>query len=259
VTSDARARPQDEEVAPSDRAADDGPFDGASADLPGDHRSDAADQYGGTDDTATDDTTTDDTTTDDTTTDEPTGTSRRGRGRRGARGSSDDDGPRTRSRLSVPLVPTLSVLLLLLLAGAAFLWFTRPDPSAVRTGDYAGALQAARSGVVDMTSFDYLTLDDDITQIKRVATGDLRDQAVGQLDSRRQAITDSETVVNTEVVGAGVTRAGDSDATVLLVIQSTQHSNASQQDQIVRYRIQVDLVKQGGRWVLSSIAGTEQP
>ena len=48
-----------------------------------------------------------------------------------------------------------------------FLWFTRPDTSAVRTADYVGALQAARSGVVDLTSFDYLTLDDDIAQIKR--------------------------------------------------------------------------------------------
>jgi Mce-associated membrane protein len=153
----------------------------------------------------------------------------------------------------------LAGLLVLLVAAAAFLWFTRPDPSAVRTGDYVGALQAARSGVVDMTSFDYLTLDDDIEQIRRVATGDLRDQAVQQLDSRRQAITDAQTVVNTEVVGAGVTRADGSDATVLLVIQSTQESAASDQAQIVRYRIQVDLVKQSDRWVLSSIAGTEQP
>ena len=68
----------------------------------------------------------------------------------------------------------LAVLLVLLLAGVGFLWFTRPGTSSVPTDDYVDALQAARSGVVDMTSFDYLTLDDDIEQIKRVATGDLR-------------------------------------------------------------------------------------
>jgi hypothetical protein len=161
-----------------------------------------------------------------------------------------------RNRPALPLVPALAVLLVLLLAGVGFLWLTRPGTSAVRTDDYVDALQAARSGVVDVTSFDYLTLDDDIQQIKRVTVGDLRDEAVEQLDSRRQQIADSQATVNTEVVGAGVTRADSDDATVLLVIQSTQKSIAAEQAQVVRYRIQVELQKTDGRWLLSGIAGT---
>ena len=163
---------------------------------------------------------------------------------------------RGRPRLTLPLVPLLAVLLVLLLAGAGYLWMTRPAASAIRTDDYVEALQAARSGVVDYTSFDYLTLDDDIQQIRRIAIGDLRDEGVNQLDKRRQDITKSQAVVNTEVVGAGVTRADDTDATVLLVIQSTQQSKASPQAQIVRYRIRVELKKQDGRWLLSGISGT---
>jgi hypothetical protein len=173
------------------------------------------------------------------------------RGRRGRRGSADGG-----SRLTLPLVPTLAVLLVLLLGGIAFLWLTRPETSAVRTGNYVEALQAARSGVVDLTSFDYLTLDDDIEQVRRVATGDLRDEAAAELDGRRAVITQAEAVVNTEVVGAGVTRADQSSATVLLVIQSTQESNTSDQAQVVRYRIEVELEKSGGRWLLSGIKGT---
>ena len=171
--------------------------------------------------------------------------------RRGRRGSADGG-----SRLTLPLVPTLAVLLVLLLGAIAFLWLTRPETSAVRTGDYVEALQAARSGVVDLTSFDYLTLDDDIEQVRRVATGDLRDEAAAELDGRRDVITQAEAVVNTEVVGAGVTRADESSATVLLVIQSTQESNASDQAQVVRYRIEVELEKSDGRWLLSGIKGT---
>jgi hypothetical protein len=151
------------------------------------------------------------------------------------------------------------VLLALLLVAGAYLWFTRPGESAVRTGDYVEALQAARSGVVDLTSFDYLTLDDDIEQIRRVSTGDLREESVAQLDERRQQIADLQAVVNTEVVGAGVTRADAEDATVLLVIQSTQESTASPQAQIVRYRIEVTLEKADGRWLMSGIKGTEAP
>jgi hypothetical protein len=224
VTSEARTRPRDDEEAPA-------------ADAVAATASDGVPDEGATDRSATDD--------------EAIGDGRR----RGRPGTGNDEGPVTRSRLSLPLVPALSVLLVLLLAGAAFLWFTRPGPSAVRTGDYVSALQAARSGVVDMTSFDYLTLDDDIEQIRRVTTGDLRDQAVDRLDSQRQVLTGAKTVVNTEVVTAGVTRADDSDATVLLVIQSTQESSASPQAQVGKYRIQVELKKIDGRWLLSGISG----
>ena len=101
--------------------------------------------------------------------------------------SGGGDLPRTRSRPSLPLVPTLLVLLVLLLAVVGYLWFTRPEESAVRTGDYAEALQAARSGVVDLTSFDHLTLDDDIEQVRRVTTGDLQEESVAQLEQRRAA------------------------------------------------------------------------
>jgi Mce-associated membrane protein len=166
----------------------------------------------------------------------------------------DDLGDTPRRRV-VPGV--LALLLVLLLAAVAVLWFTRPGGSAVRTGDYSQALQAARSGIVDLTSFDYLTLDDDIEQIRRVSTGDLRKESVDQLDHRRQDITDSKAVVNTEIVDAGVTRATDEAATVLMLIQSTQESTASKQPEIVRYRIEVTLQKSGERWLLSGIKGTE--
>lgn len=171
----------------------------------------------------------------------------------------DGTGPRDRARLSLPLVPMLAVLLVVLLGAGGVLFFTGPQRSAVRTGDYVDALQAARSAVVDLTSFDYLTLDDDIEQIRRIATGDLKKESVAQLDSRRQEITDAQAVANTEVVGAGVTSVDESDATVLMVIQATQRSAASPQAQVVRYRIRVELEKVEGRWLLSGLAGTEAP
>ena len=49
--------------------------------------------------------------------------------------------------------------------------------------------------------------------------------------------------------------ADDRTATVYMVIQSTQTSSASQQAQVQRYRIEVDLTEDGGRWLLSGIQG----
>jgi Mce-associated membrane protein len=241
VTSEARTRPRDDEETtgmPDSTEPADEPTRATDATVP-----DAGAGSGGAPGDETDG----------ATADVPAG--RRSRALR----SGGDGEPRDRSRVSLPLVPILSVLLVLFLGAAAFLWFDRPGQSAVRTGDYAEALQAARSGVVDLTSFDYLTLDDDIEQVRRVATGDLREESVAQLDDRRQEITDLQAVVNTEVVGAGVTRASSDGATVLLVIQSTQESTANPQAQIVRYRIEVSLEKADGRWLLSGIKGTEAP
>ena len=167
----------------------------------------------------------------------------------------DDGRPGRRSRPSLPLVPVLATLLVLLVAAAAFLWFTRAKPSAIGTADYVEALQAARSGIKDLTSFDHLTLDDDIGQIRRVTTGDLRDESIAELEDNRQQIEESQAIVNTEVVGAGVTRAAGDAATVLMVIQATQESSASPQAQVSRYRIEVELKKQDDRWVLSGITG----
>jgi Mce-associated membrane protein len=176
-----------------------------------------------------------------------------------AEGPVTEGGDRERSdrgsRLALPLVPVLATLLVLLVAAAAFLWFTRPEPSAIATGDYVDALQAARSGVVDLTSFDHVTLDDDIEQIRRVTTGDLREESIAELEDNRDQLVESEAIVNTEVVGAGVTRADGDEATVLMVIQATQESTASPQAQVGRYRIQVELTKENDRWVLSGITG----
>ena len=167
----------------------------------------------------------------------------------------DDDAPGGRGRVSLPLVPVLAALLVLLLAVGGWLWFTRPESSAVTTDDYVEVLQAARSGVVDLTSFDHLTIDDDIAQIRRVATGDLLDESVAQLEEQRDRFAEVQAVVNTEVIGAAVTRADDTNGTALLVIQSTQQSTAAPRPTVVKYRIQVELQKVDDRWLLSGIAG----
>jgi Mce-associated membrane protein len=169
--------------------------------------------------------------------------------------AADTGDRRSGSRLSLPVVPVLATLLVLLAAAAAFLWFTRPEPSAIGTADYVEVLQAARSGVKDLTSFDHLTLDDDIEQIRRVTTGDLREESVAELEDNRQQIEESEAIVNTEVIGAGVLEADEDSATVMMVIQATQESTASPQAQVSSYRIQVELTKENERWLLSGITG----
>jgi|tagenome__1003787_1003787.scaffolds.fasta_scaffold20728396_2 hypothetical protein len=195
-------------------------------------------------------------------------TRRRGLRRRGAADadedaaeeaeSADDEDETDRGRRAGavgPLATGLAVLLVLLLAGAAWLWFTRPKTSSVHTGDYVAVLQAARSEIVDLTSFDYLTLDDDIAQAKRITTGDLQKEVVAQLNKTRADVTKAQAVVSTEVIGAAVTKADDEHGTVVLFIQSTQKNNQVAQAQVLQYQVEANLTKVGERWLLSGIQG----
>lgn len=174
-------------------------------------------------------------------------------------GSSRDEsvsgrGPRMPSVL---LTRALAVLLVLLVAALGYLWVTRPAPSSIQRADYVGALEGARSGIIDLTSFDYLTFDDNLRQIKAVTTGDLQTESLKALNDRRKDITSSQAVVNTKVIegGAGVTKATSKAATVVLVIETTQKTKASTQAQVTRYRIEVQMSKVNGRWLLSGISG----
>src|SRR4051794_20011580 len=167
----------------------------------------------------------------------------------------DDRAPRRRSGVAGPLATGLAVLLVLLLAGGAWLWFTRPKTSSVSSHDYVAVLQAARSEIVDLTSFDYLTLDDDIAQAKRITTGDLQKEVVAQLNKTRADVTNAEAVVSTEVIGAAVTKADDEHGTVVLFIQSTQKNNQVAQAQVLQYQVEANLTKVGDRWLLSGIQG----
>jgi Mce-associated membrane protein len=155
------------------------------------------------------------------------------------------------------LTQALAVLLVLLLAGLAYLWVTRPAASSIRVADYVGALEGARSDVVDLTSFDYLTLDDDLRQIQAVTTGDLRKESTDRLNASRKTLLDSQAVTNTKVIegGAGVTKATSEAATVVLVIEATQKTKASTQAQVIRYRIEAQMSRIDGRWLLSGISG----
>ena len=158
-------------------------------------------------------------------------------------------------RPSVPRVPALGVLLVLLLGAVAFLWVTRPEAAAIRADDYAEALQAARSNVVDLTSFDHLTYDDDIEEARRVTTGELRQATVDRLEKSRKQIVDGKVVNNSEVLDAGVTRVTDDAATVVLLIESTEGTEDSERTGVRRYPVEVQMVKQDGRWLLSRITG----
>lgn len=169
--------------------------------------------------------------------------------------------PRDRVRRSVPrikITPTavVAALLVLLLALGSWLYLTRPvGRSAIELTDFDEILSAARSGVVDVTSFDYLTLDQDIDEIEAVTTGALREEVLGTLNERRSQLVIDQQVSSTEVIAASLTAASPNQAAAFIVLRVRQMSLLTPEETVGGYRVEVTLEFVDGRWLLSELIG----
>ena len=145
---------------------------------------------------------------------------------------------------------------MILVAVGTWLFLARPiGRSPIELTAFGEILSAARSGVVDVTSFDYLTLDQDIAEIEEVTTGDLREEVSTTLQDRREQLIIDEQVSSTEVIAASLTEATATQARALIVLRARQKSLLTPQETVTRYRVEVTLELVDGRWLLSGLTG----
>lgn len=172
-----------------------------------------------------------------------------------AKGKDSTVGRRRLPELRVTPSMVVAALLVILVAVGSWLLVTRPTGrSPIELTAFDEILSAARSGVVDVTSFDYLTLDQDLAEIEEVTTGDLRVEVFGTLDDRREQLVTDQQVSSTEVVAASLTEASQSQATALIVLRARQESLLTPQETVTRYRVEVTLELVDGRWLLSGLS-----
>jgi len=167
---------------------------------------------------------------------------------------------RSLPRVAIQISPTavVAALLVVLVGVGTWLFLTRPTgpgASPIELTAFDEILSAARSGVVDVTSFDYLTLDQDLAEIDAVTTGDLRDEVRETLESRREQLITDQQVSSTEVIAASLTEASPGQATALIVLRARQKSLLTPQETVTRYRVEVILEFVDGRWLLSGLTG----
>ena len=117
------------------------------------------------------------------------------------------------------------------------------------------SLGAARSGVVDVTSVDYRSLDHNHTEIENATTGALGDEVLAALNERRDRLVADQQVSSTEVIAAALTLASPTRATALIVLRSTMTSLLTPQPTVTRYRVEVTLELIEGHWLLSGLTG----
>jgi Mce-associated membrane protein len=114
-------------------------------------------------------------------------------------------------------------------------------------------LQAARQAAVNFTTLDYRRLDRDLGRVLAGATGEFRSQFEAGTKDLSELVTANQAVSKGEVLEAGVVSDDADSARVLVVADSTVTNAAESEPQKRHYRLQLDLVRDGERWLVSDL------
>ncbi|MFE7773264.1 hypothetical protein ACFU5O_05085 [Streptomyces sp. NPDC057445] len=114
-------------------------------------------------------------------------------------------------------------------------------------------LAAARQSALNFTSLDHRHYKQDSENVLKGATGDFKKEFAAQTAELTKLVAANKSVSEGQVLEAGITRADDSTARVLVVADSKVTNTASPEGQARTYRLQLDLVHEGGRWLTSNV------
>lgn len=157
---------------------------------------------------------------------------------------------------SLPLRPLLLALLVLVAVAAAALAATslsRVSAATDRADRRESVLDSARQQAVNFTTLDYQHLDRDLGRVLRGSTGDFRKQFEAGTKDLSTLVTQNKAVSRGEVLDAGLVSSDDDSARVLVVADSTVTNAADPKPQKRHYRMQLDLVRHGDRWLVSDL------
>ena len=165
--------------------------------------------------------------------------------------------PRTAEpvRLVAARPVTVAVLALAAVAALVVISMTVPRLSAAAERDQrrTEVLEAARQQAVNFTTLDHRHLDRDLDRVLAGATGDFREQFRKGTEDLSQLVSANRAVSEGEVLEAGIVSDDADSARVLVVADSTVTNAETTDPQRRHYRLQLDLVLRGGRWLVSDL------
>jgi Mce-associated membrane protein len=153
---------------------------------------------------------------------------------------------------SHPALAGFSLLLVALLVGAVLLT-GRVHGYGSQESRRQAALAAARQMAVNFTTLDYRHGKADLQRVLDGATGDFKQEFGNGFDQLGQIISRNQAVSQGQVLEAGLVSSDADSARVLVVADSTVSNKATPTGQRRHYRMQLDLRREGGRWLTSNL------
>jgi Mce-associated membrane protein len=147
------------------------------------------------------------------------------------------------------LVALAAVLALAALALSGYLLLTRQRAADERDG----ALAAARQYAVDLTTYDFSTVDADFQRFARHGTKAFQGSYAATIASVKPGILKAQSRSLGTVRGAGLESYADGRASVLLAVDQEIRSASRPAATVDRSRIRMTLVRAGDGWLVSSV------
>jgi Mce-associated membrane protein len=114
-------------------------------------------------------------------------------------------------------------------------------------------LAAARQSALNFTSLDYRHYERDSGNVLKGATGDFKKQFAAQTEQLTKLVAGNKSVSEGQILEAGIVRSDARSARVLVVADSKVTNTAVPDGEARTYRLQLDLVHEGGRWLTSDV------
>ncbi|MFI2432959.1 hypothetical protein [Streptomyces sp. NPDC018693] len=114
-------------------------------------------------------------------------------------------------------------------------------------------LAAARQSALNFTSLDYRHYARDSENVLKGATGDFKKEFAAQTTELTQLVARNKSVSEGQILDAGIVRSDARSAQVLVVADSKVTNTAVPQGEARTYRLRLDLVLEGGRWLTSDV------
>ncbi|AIJ24663.1 MULTISPECIES: hypothetical protein [Amycolatopsis methanolica group] len=159
-------------------------------------------------------------------------------------------GPLRRPVLTLTVLAVLAVLLAAAVTAGTVLRQRQTAEEDAR----GAATDAARAGVTTMLSYHFQTFDDDVAKATGLLTGDFKQRYQDLMTGTvRATAIDQQTATNASVARASVISATPDAAETLLFVNQTTTSKNLQGPQLTGSRVQVSLIRDGDRWLITNL------
>jgi Mce-associated membrane protein len=115
------------------------------------------------------------------------------------------------------------------------------------------ALAAARQYAVDLTTYDFSTVDDDFARFSRHGTKAFQASYAATIAAAKPKIVKAQSRALGTVVGAGLESYGDGRASVLLAVDQETRRAGQAGPSVERSRIRMRLQHVGNGWLVTAV------
>jgi Mce-associated membrane protein len=161
-----------------------------------------------------------------------------------------------RGGLAVTAVAVLSTVVVALVVSGAVLLILRHNlrhDQDVRQD----VLNAARQQALNMTTLDARTLDADYERMLAGTVDPLRADLERNRADARQALATSRGVSSGTVTDAGLVEMQGDRASAVVIVDAVQTNTVTRSSISHRFRFQLDLTRQGGRWLVANLESVD--